>query len=119
MELFQTGPQDCHVLSHLVEEEVAAVPLDWSHAPHQEGALEHQVDGEGVAQWVDQGVGEELQDGEDPEDDPVPQPGRGLLGAAGEDGFEGAEGWVDDAHQGAGDQGVEVHRESEEVEQSQ
>jgi len=113
MVLFEKGEKN------LVEEEVTAVPLDWGHAPHQEGALEHQVDGEGVAQGVDQGVSQELQDGEDPEDDPVPQPGRGLLRAAGEDSFEWAEGGVDDAHEGAGDEGVEVHGESEEIEQSQ
>ena len=97
--------------SHLVEEEVTAVPFDWDHAPDQEGALEDQVEGEGVAQGVQQGVGQELQEGEDPEDDPVPQPGRRLVCAAGEDSLERGESWVDDAHQGAGDESVEVHRE--------
>jgi len=108
MVLFEKGKKN------LVEEEVAAVPLGWDHAPDQEGALEDQVEGEGVAQGVEQRVSEQLQDGEDPEDDPVPQPGRGLVGTAGEDSFERGESWVDDAHEGAGDESVEVHEERRE-----
>ena len=59
----------------MIEEDIAPIPLDWQHAPDQEEALHHQVGGEGVHERVDQRVREELQDGEDPENHPVAEPG--------------------------------------------
>ena len=38
------------LMTHLVEEEISSIPLNWKHAPNQEETLQHQVCGEGVAE---------------------------------------------------------------------
>ena len=38
------------LMTHLVEEEISSIPLNWKHAPDQEETLQHQVCGEGVAE---------------------------------------------------------------------
>ena len=58
---------------------------------------------------VDDWVQEELHEGEDSEDDPVPQPSPGTLRRPVEDRLEGHEGRVDHPDQGAGDECVQVH----------
>ena len=67
--------------------------------------------------WVDERVTDELQEWEDPEDDPVPQPGHWLVWGAWQDGLQGGEGGVDHAHQGPGHEGVHVHQEGGEREE--
>ena len=58
---------------------------------------------------VDDWVQEELHEGEDSEDDPVPQPSPGTLRRPVEDRLERHEGGVDHPDQGAGDECVQVH----------
>ena len=112
--------------TYLVEQEIWPIPWDWEHAPHQEQALHYQVGREGVTEnvqdddddnlepddspeWVDDGVQEELHEGEDSKDDPVPQPSTGTLWWPVEDRLERHEGGVDHPDQGAGDECVQVH----------
>ena len=113
-------------VTYLVEQEIWPIPWDWEHAPHQEQALHYQVGREGVTEnvqdddddnlepddspeWVDDGVQEELHEGEDSKDDPVPQPSTGTLWWPVEDRLERHEGGVDHPDQGAGDECVQVH----------
>ena len=42
--------------THIVEDDVAAIPLDWSHAPGEEAALEDEIDWEGISQRIYQEV---------------------------------------------------------------
>ena len=118
-------PRIIMVATYLVEQEIWPIPWDWEHAPHQEQTLHYQVGREGVTEdrdddpddskiddspeRVDDGVQEELHEGEDSEDDPVPQPSPGTLRRPVEDRLEGHEGGVDHPDQGAGDECVQVH----------
>ena len=44
--------------THVVEDDVAPIPLHWGHAPGKEAALEDEIDWEGISQRVYQEVQE-------------------------------------------------------------
>ena len=68
---------------------------------------------------VDEGVQDELHQGEDTEDHPVPEPGPRALRGPVQHRLERHEGRVDHTHQSPGHQSHEVHDDDEVVELSE